>query len=82
MKIVLVNLCRNSNMLELSQPYMQLCIQCILHMYVRGSCLDLGLTRLPPRDSTLDGRCTRKPFSLSRVHPICLVYKQDISISL
>ena len=30
------------------------------------------LTRLPPRDSTLDGRWTRKPFGLSRVQPIYL----------
>ena len=30
------------------------------------------LTGLPPRDSTLDGRWTRKPFRLSRVHPIYL----------
>ena len=29
-----------------------------------GGCL-LDLTRLPPRDSTLDGRWTRKPFGLS-----------------
>ena len=28
----------------------------------------IDLTRLPPRDSTLDGRWTRKPFGLSRVH--------------
>ena len=28
--------------------------------------------RLPPRDSTLDGRWTRKPFGLSRVQPIYL----------
>ena len=36
--------------------------------------LDLtrDLTRLPPRDSTLDGRWTRKPFGLSRVQPIYL----------
>ena len=31
-----------------------------------------NLTRLPPRDSTLDGRWTRKPFGLSRVQPIYL----------
>ena len=30
------------------------------------------LTRLPPRDSTLNGRWTRKPFGLSRVQPIYL----------
>ena len=30
------------------------------------------LTRLPPRESTLDGRWTRKPFGLSRVQPIYL----------
>ena len=30
------------------------------------------LTRLPPRDSTPDGRWTRKPFRLSRVQPIYL----------
>ena len=30
------------------------------------------LTRLPPRDSTLDGGWTRKPFGLSRVQPIYL----------
>ena len=30
------------------------------------------LTRLPPRDSTLDGRWTRKPFGLSRVQPTYL----------
>ena len=28
------------------------------------------LTRLPPRDSSLDGRWTRRPFDLSRVHPL------------
>ena len=32
----------------------------------------LDLTRLPPRESTLDGRWTRKPFGLSRVQPIYL----------
>ena len=31
-----------------------------------------GLTRLPPRESTLDDRWTRKPFGLSRVQPIYL----------
>ena len=30
------------------------------------------LTRLPPRDVTLDGRLTRKLFGLSRVQPIYL----------
>ena len=30
---------------------------------------DEDLTRLPPTDSTLDGRRTRKPFGLSRVQP-------------
>ena len=30
------------------------------------------LTRLPPSDSTLDGRWTRKPFGLSSVQPIYL----------
>ena len=30
------------------------------------------LTRLPPRESTLDGRWTRKPFGLSRVQTIYL----------
>ena len=34
--------------------------------------LTRDLTRLPPRDSTLDGRWTRKPFGLSRVQPIYL----------
>ena len=43
----------------------------------RGSLSDLlpvlpDLTRLPPRESTLDGRWTRKPFGLSRIQPICL----------
>ena len=31
-----------------------------------------SLTRLPPRESTQDGRWTRKPFGLSRVQPIYL----------
>ena len=34
--------------------------------------LTRDLTRLPPRDSTLDGGWTRKPFGLSRVQPIYL----------
>ena len=34
--------------------------------------LTTDLTRLPPRESTLDGRWTRKPFGLSRVQPTCL----------
>ena len=32
--------------------------------------LTRDLTRLPPRDSTLDGRWTRKPFGLSRVESL------------
>jgi hypothetical protein len=32
----------------------------------------MDLTRLPRRDSTLDGGWTRKPFGLSRVQPIYL----------
>ena len=32
----------------------------------------IDLSRLPPRESTLDGRWTRKPFGLSRVQPIYL----------
>ena len=39
---------------------------CQFVVYIRIS----DLTRLPPRDSTLDGRWTRKPFGLSRVQPI------------
>ena len=31
-----------------------------------------NLTRLPPRDSTLDGRWTRKPFGISIIQPIYL----------
>ena len=34
--------------------------------------VDFDLSRLPPRDSTLDGRWTRKPIGLSRVQPIYL----------
>ena len=31
-----------------------------------------NLTRSPPREQTLDGRWTRKPFGLSKVQPIYL----------
>ena len=46
--------------------------------------LDLDLTRLPLRDSTLDGTWTRKPFGLSRVQPIYLsiAYLRYMSILL
>ena len=39
---------------------------------IRETVTSEDLTRLPPRDSTLDGRWTRKPFGLSRVQPIYL----------
>ena len=35
------------------------------------------LTRLPPRESTLDGRWTRKPFGLSSVQPIYLSVSEE-----
>ena len=34
----------------------------------------LDLTRLPPRESTLDGKWTRKPFGLSRVQHIYQIF--------
>ena len=37
---------------------------------------------MPPRDSTLDGRWTRKPFGLSRVQPIYLSIYEAGRISL
>ena len=41
------------------------------------------LTRLPPtRDSTLDGRWTRKPFGLSRVQPIYLRYMSILFLNI
>ena len=43
---------------------------------------DLDLTRLPPRDSTLDGRWTRKPFGLSRVQPIYLRYMSILFLNI
>ena len=40
------------------------------------------LTRLPPRESTLDDRWTRKPFGLSRVQPIYIyIYLNIPSLS-
>ena len=43
-----------------------------IQVYLQKIVLSQDLTRLPPRESTLDGRWIRKPFGVSRVYPIYL----------